>query len=83
MISDSCHSGSVARMSLMMPNMEKKPAPNRKVRFLSLSYFLYNDSALQAARRVESTCLTRSIRNRLSFLVRRRRRNGRCWRSRK
>jgi metacaspase-1 len=54
MISDSCHSGSVARMSLMMPNMEKKPAPNRKVRFLNPSYFLKKDSALQAARRVEN-----------------------------
>jgi metacaspase-1 len=50
-------------MSLMMPNMDKKPARNRKVRFLNPSYFLKKDSALQAARRVENIRATSRIRD--------------------
>jgi hypothetical protein len=55
MISDSCHSGSVAKMSLIMPAMVKEPARIRKVRFLNPSYFLKTDKAIQSAKRVEKT----------------------------
>jgi uncharacterized caspase-like protein len=69
MISDSCHSGSVAKMSLEMPNIVKKPAQIRKVRFLNPSYYLKNDRAIQAAKRVENTKAKGPIRDAVVLLA--------------
>lgn len=63
-ISDSCHSGSVARMSNMIPGLEQDPWKFSKIRYMPPEIFLKRDSVrLEKARRVERvTASTNKIR---------------------
>lgn len=55
LISDSCHSGTVARASRLMPGAEDDPWNFQKIRFLAPEYYMKDDTEqLRRARQVEN-----------------------------
>jgi hypothetical protein len=61
LISDSCHSGSVAKMGPGMPGAEIAAEHASRIRFLDNSKFLKTDGQIAAANRARGTVLTRRI----------------------
>ena len=62
-ISDSCHSGTVARMCPGMPALAKIPENAARIRFLDNSLFLKNAAVLSAANRMRAATFKHRIRS--------------------